>query len=463
MKHAEDGIGLEREFVGARLGDVRRQNRLQQLAHALEADPSASLPKATKTDAALEAAYRFLGNEAVTMDSILAGHYAQTAERAALEKCVLAIHDTTEFRFRGEGSRDGLGPLRGHGQGFFAHFALLLALGEQRRPLGVIALQTIVRPVGGRKSRPIVTGSTTESGRWKRSAELTEERLGDRCEVVHVMDREADSYDLWAELNTAGRRFVIRHWRSRRTADGLKLMDVLATSNTVVEREVRLSRRKEELISFNRKRHPAREGRMARLALSAQRVTIQRSPGCSAELPETLNLNFVQAREVETNGNEPPVDWLLATTEPIETVQDIERIVDIYRARWTVEEYFKALKTGCAYEKRQLESVHTLQNALAVLIPIAWRLLLLRSLARGHADAPATEALTAVQVEVLIATSPKHLPKVPTVREALLAVAALGGHIKNNGEPGWMVIGRGFETLLALERGWKARERSDQS
>lgn len=463
MKQGEQGVGLGREFAGSTLGDVRRHNRLRQLAEALEADPSASLPKATRTDAALEAAYRFLGNEAVTMDSILAGHYAQTAERAASERCVLAVHDTTEFRFSGEGSREGLGPLRGHGQGFFAHFALLLAPGELRRPLGVIALQTIVRPVGGRKSRPTVTGSTQESGRWKRSAELTEERLGDRCEVVHVMDREGDSYDLWAELYNAGRRFVIRHWRSRRTANGLKLMDVLAASKTVVEREVMLSRRKQEKIAFNRKRHPAREVRLARLALSAQRVTIQRAPGCSSELPETLSLNFVQVREVETNGDEPPVDWLLATTESIETIQDIERIVDTYRARWTIEEFFKALKTGCAFEKRQLESVHTLQNALAVLVPIAWRLLLLRSLARDHGDAPATEALTSVQVEVLIATSPTRLPQTPTVREVLLAVAALGGHIKNNGEPGWMVIGRGVETLLTLERGWKARERSDQS
>jgi hypothetical protein len=49
-----------------------------------------------------------------------------------------------------------------------------------------------------------------------------------------------------------------------------------------------------------------------------------------------------------------------------------------------------------------------------------------------------------------------------SLREALLAVAALGGHIKNNGEPGWIVLGRGFETLLTLEQGWKAAKRSDQ-
>jgi hypothetical protein len=47
--------------------------------------------------------------------------------------------------------------------------------------------------------------------------------------------------------------------------------------------------------------------------------------------------------------------------------------VDCYRGRWTIEEYFKALKTGCQYERRQLETAHSLLNALAILAPVAWR------------------------------------------------------------------------------------------
>jgi hypothetical protein len=183
---------------------------------------------------------------------------------------------------------------------------------------------------------------------------------------------------------------------------------------------------------------------------------------CEKSLPEALSLNFVHVREVDTNGTEPPVDWVLATTESIETVAAIERIVDIYRSRWVIEEYFKALKTGCEYEKRQLESEHTLSNALAVLVPIAWQLLLLRSLARTDDKAPAAAALSKTQLTILAAVS-KKLPKEPTVRQALLAVAGLGGHIKNNGEPGWIVLGRGFQHLLALEQGWKIARRSDQS
>lgn len=122
-----------------------------------------------------------------------------------------------------------------------------------------------------------------------------------------------------------------------------------------------------------------------------------------------------------------------------------------------IEEYFKAVKTGCQYEQRQPESAHALLNALAVLVPVAWRLLLLRHLARESDTRPATDALTKTQVDVLKAVAKKPLPKRPTVRDALLAVAALGGHIKNNGEPGWQVLGRGYRDLLILEMGWQAR------
>ena len=143
--------------------------------------------------------------------------------------------------------------------------------------------------------------------------------------------------------------------------------------------------------------------------------------------------------------------------------EDVERIVDIYRARWLIEEYFKALKTGCAIEKRQLESKHALLNALALFIPIAWRLMRLRTLARDQDTAPATSALTVTQVEVLVATSRKKLPPQPTVREALMALAALGGHIKNNGEPGWLILGRVYDKLLTMETAWLAARRTDQS
>ena len=456
-----DRTELRGEYAGAVLGDARRQARLVALADGLAREPSASFPGATKTDAALEAAYRFLRNDAVSMDGILAGHYAQTVERAAEEEVVLALHDTSQFKFCGESDR-GLGPLRGHGQGFFGHFSLLVTADELRRPLGMLSVETVVRPKK-RQARPKASGQTLEATRWKRGVAAVEERIAGRTALIHVMDREGDSYDLWATLSTAGHRFVIRNSRERLLEDGILFSVAIAAGETLVEREVYLSPRRQPKIQFNRKRHPARLGRPARLALSAQTIEIQRPNLCLDTLPAKLAVNFVHVREVGTNGSEPPVDWVLATTEPIATTADVERIVDIYRARWVIEEYFKSLKTGCAFEKRQLESEHSILNALAILVPIAWRLLLLRTLARDREDAPASEVLTPTQLRILAKKAHRKLSANPTVREAMLAIAGLGGHIKNNGDPGWMVLGRGFQHLLILEDGWLAARRSDQS
>ena len=96
---------------------------------------------------------------------------------------------------------------------------------------------------------------------------------------------------------------------------------------------------------------------------------------------------------------------------------------------------------------------------------IAWHLLLLRHLARTHGDAPAAAVLTARHLQLLRVASTRPLSPQPPVGEVLLAIARLGGHLRQNGEPGWLVLARGMQTLYAMEAGWHAAERarSDQS
>ena len=80
-------------------------------------------------------------------------------------------------------------------------------------------------------------------------------------------------------------------------------------------------------------------------------------------------------------------------------------------------------------------------------------MLLARAVARTEPNAAATSAFSRVQLVLL--QHHLRLPKPPaTAREALLAVARAGGHIKNNGDPGWLTLGRGFEELLLLQAGW---------
>ena len=175
-------------------------------------------------------------------------------------------------------------------------------------------------------------------------------------------------------------------------------------------------------------------------------------------LPETLSVNLVRVWEIEAPDQETPVEWVLLTTEPIQSAEQLLQVVDWYRARWVIEEYFKVIKTGCAYDSRQLETLEGLVNVLATFLPISWRLLLMRTQARIAPTAKATTVLSKAMVAVLRVFTRIKLPDQPTARDVLLAVAALGGHQKNNGDPGWITLARGYEKLRTLTEGAAARD-----
>src|SRR5437899_1291590 len=122
------------ELRCADFGDERLSKRLAHLAAALVARPDESFPKALVTTAALEAGYRFFKNARVSPERILLPHFEATAQRCCNTGRVRLIHDTSSMEFAGEKPRRGLGPIRGSGQGFFAHVTLALGAGEDRDP-----------------------------------------------------------------------------------------------------------------------------------------------------------------------------------------------------------------------------------------------------------------------------------------------------------------------------------------
>ena len=93
---------------------------------------------------------------------------------------------------------------------------------------------------------------------------------------------------------------------------------------------------------------------------------------------------------------------------------------------------------------------------LAILIPSAWRLMALRTLSRDERDLPASQVLDEVELAVL-RTQPagKSLPAAPTIKQVTLAIARLGGLLRQNGAPGWAVLHRGLQVLLGLSEGWR--------
>lgn len=458
-------IAAAGELENADLGDPRRSRRLGSVARAMEAEPSLSLPKALGNDSALEGAYRLLNNKAVTPAAVLRPHVEKTVERAVAAGSVYVVSDSTEVRFGGE-DRDGLGPLQGGGQGFLVHVGLCVASDGSRLPLGVLCAESIVRPEvpkGRRGKKTSRKADDRESLKWLRGATAAEKALGGRAAAIHVMDREADIYELLAKMVESKWRFIVRVAQNRKldTDDQGLLFDALDKAHGEVSREIPVTQRRRAT-----KGHPARSARTARLTIAATTLTLRRPTSADRKLPETISVNFVRVFEASPPNGEPAIEWKLATTEPVDTQAQLEAIVDGYRTRWVIEEFFKALKTGCSIEQSQLESLPALLNLLSIKLPIAAQLLALRTHARTNPQAPASAYLSSTQLQVLRAMSKQKLPVDPTVEQALLAVAAMGGHIKNNGAPGWIVLWRGFEDLHRYVAAWdvfQAMKTSDQS
>lgn len=460
---------IEAEFAGAELGDKRRERRLTNVAQRIAAGPDRSVPKSTETDAELEGCYRFLNNEHVKPEAVLAPHQRRTVERASQHSETVVVHDTTICRFADDGStRQGLGPiLSKHGaHGFYAHVSMAVALTNVRDPLGVLGVYSYVRSLERMSSKQTkrITDPQNEYHRFARLVDESERLLGARTQAIHVIDREADIYELFARMVSCKQRFVIRLSDDRNTSERMgdtrvhkKLSDVARSLEGITEREVPLSARKGHKLKSTRRIHPARDGRLAKLSFRATAVEVRRPENLPKELPKALALHLVHVVEIEAPEGQSAVEWMLLTTEPIQTAQHVMRIVDIYRARWTIEELFKALKTGCAFEQRQFRTYEALRRLLAILLPVAWRLLRIRTASRTNPERPGIELLTPNQLAVLRATSKRvTLPAKPTAAQILLAIAGLGGHLKRNGQPGWITLGRGFDTLLAYEVGYRA-------
>jgi len=455
---------LAGELKGLQLGDARLNARARKIAQRMEQRPADSLPDQMANSAELEATYRFFANDSVTIDALLAPHVRSTHERMEGHTVVRVLHDTSGFRF--DGDREGLGPLGRGAAGFYAHVALAVGADELREPLGVLGVHPYVQEKdppnrGLTPSQKTARARATPreekiSSRWEQLAAAVTEKAPRDVRLIHMMDQEADDYAAMAALKQDSLHFVIRGSSDRKlNFGGATAAEALAVHAAEIFRAVDVNPRSEKSAVANRK--PPRVRRVAKLSIRYGTIVLNR--GYAQSDQPTLTVNAVHVFETAAPDGEEPIEWMLFTSEPIATREEAEAVVDHYRARWVIEEYFKAVKTGCAFEKRQLTTYDALLRALGLTIPLAWRLLVLRNLGRTNEPIPASSVFDAEQLillRCLVESRGRRMPLEPTtVRDAMLAIAGIGGHIKNNGDPGWQVLGRGYQRFLEAEEVWR--------
>lgn len=458
----DTGRWAEQTFGRCELGDVRRTRRLVRLAGQCAGHAGFAPARACRGDAAAnEGAYRLLRNDAVAPEAIAEGGFAASAEAARGCAELLAVEDTTTLSYR-HGVAPELGDLGGHAgstkRGFWVHSVLLLDAASERT-VGLIEQRRWCRASaarGQRRRRRERAYENKESIKWQRASEAMARRLGETlARVISVCDREADVYEYLHYKHAQGQRFIVRAaWPRCVQDEGVPVLDVLAQAPVLGEHTVALAQRGGA---------HARRARPVRLEVRAARVRLRpphRAPGLGA-----LEVNAIWAYEPEPPQAQEPLQWLLFTGEPIDTLAAAVRVLGYYALRWRIEDFHKAWKSGAKVEQRRMQSAANLERMAVVLAFVAVRLLQLREGLEGpqpvsdKEKAPGKRApriscagvLDETEWQVLWLTdTTKPLPEeAPSLRWAYEAVAKLGGWLdtKGTGRAGWEAMWHGWFRL----------------
>lgn len=443
----------QQEFAFARLGDKRLTQRLVRIGTGLAQNPGGTLPQAFPEMKDLKAAYRFFSQPKVGPHQIQSPHWEQTRAACRQPGEYLLIEDTSELDYSAHPGCEELGPIgNGRGRGLLLHSTLAVRVEGwdlTHRPegivLGLMDQQCWKRsgpPKRGRETWKQRLQRPRESQRWAAGLEFIAPPPA-HSQWIFIADREADFYEPIQRCQRRAVDFIIRAYRDRRLADPPgHLQEALAQLPVRGEMEVELR---------------ARAGQSARTA----RVQVRggplrfRGPERPAGDKPDFTANVVEVRELDAPPDVEPLHWWLLTSLPCARWTEVRRIVGRYAARWWIEEYHKALKSGVGAEESQLQRAYRIETLVAVLAIVAVRLLNAKWLARSRGAEPVDAEVFGPEALELLAARFGEPAGGWTHRSALVAVARLGGFLarKRDGMPGWQTIWRGWHRLMWMCEG----------
>ena len=465
------------EMASVDLDDERLDERSVMLLSSLGNRPNLSIPSACGGRAEMVAAYRFFDNDKVRFDKLLAPHAQRTLQRLAEHPVALLVNDTTEIELmRPQQPVQGVGQLNDSRQGVLLH--VLHAYTPDGTPQGTVAAQYLNRTDGvcdapkahkerTRKHKPI---EQKESMRWLADLRQAREVAATlpQTQCVYVADSEADIYELLCEPRKLGESdkeidWLIRACQNRALAcegesEHRYLREQVLASPPRYEMELLIRARQAKTQVEERARRKKRDSRAARVEVRAATVTLRPPWRQECKLPQA-RLNVVLVRECNPPAGEEAVEWILVTTLPIQTLEQVRRVVEYYCVRWNIEILFRTLKSGCRIEQRRFEHVDRIIRCMGLYLIVAWRTLFVCRSARECPEADCETIFEPSEWKATwVAVHGKKPPKKrPGLREMVHLIASLGGYVeRSNSEPGPQTVWIGLQRMYDLAWAWDA-------
>ena len=457
-----------------------------KLAARIAADPSATTPDQMQWWPETKGAYRFMDNDEVCFEEIIEPHCQATRSMSTSSGHSLVIHDTTELSCATwNQSREDLGPTgNGRKQGFYLHSALRVDTHTQEilGLAGQILFARVPAPKPVDKKRETALDAKCrprESEIWQKLiAMVGRPPEGER--FTHVCDRGADNFEVYAQAQLLQTDWIVRGAHLHRKVHGVSPSDSenpRAYGTTPVDELLAsLAFQGSSLVQVVAR--PGRRPRLAQVQLRWAQIWMPRPAPCSLwaqknapawlrmqvlEVIETdppARLKNVPSKTTRTKNQDQPLRWVLYTSHAIMSLEEAQGITAMYARRPLIEEYHKALKTGCQVEERQYQTGARLARITGVLSVTAIRLLRMKSVAAIEPERPADQVAPTEWVEALYdhrtAESPKSRQRWPqgswTIQEFLRQLAMLGGFLgrKHDGPPGWLTLWRGTTKLQLI-------------
>ena len=471
----QDGQGWAfEEFGDAQLGDARRVRRLVRLADEVSRFPSGTVTGACRTSASCEGAFRLLENSAVRSEALGAAAQQAAARRCAGYTQVIVPVDGSSLTLTDTRCRKGLGAVgswSAGGRGIHAISALAVA--PDGTPLGLCAQRPWVRKRRAKSSHKHggrIETSESEVRHWGDTIAMAQENLAREapgCVAWYQIDRGGDC---WQVLDLAQQNdwlITIRATHDRRVEHAAgRLWKAVQSAPVRARRTIQV---RAKPARYTRKRVGGKvrfrlgrpqKAHSARLEIRAARVPLRLTKPSGKTW--VVEVNAVLVQEMGRGINR--IEWMLLTTHSIATRKDVLRVVNSYALRWRIEDFHRTWKRGlCHVEDTQLRSREAVLKWATILASVATRAMRLSQLARTSPDVPATDELSAYELEALVVLrKPKAYVKgtIPTLAQAVRWMAELGGYIRPaNGPPGPTVIGRGLYDVLITAQAFEARDK----